>query len=205
MRTMRLFGLLGLLGCSDPSTGGTPLTCDPSHGCPDGFSCIGGRCVMSVSGQGCAGSGYDVSRISGTVYACSGSYAVGGAGALCATGYSICTSASSIEYVTCEVLPGFYLSATPARQIPAGSGFIYQCDAASVNPISNQTPGWAGCGGKNVVGVQTVQSCMGGFVQAQIGVAQSGLSVNKDATGYVPIIPHTGNSIATNGVLCCKN
>lgn len=160
---------------------------------------------MGVAAQGgCVGAGYDVSRtVSGTVYACGGVYSQGQAGGLCAAGYSICTSAMQIEYATCEVLPGFYLADVPARQIIFSGTALYQCLAASTT--GGQTPGWAGCGGKGVEGVVTVQNCTGSFVQAQIGTPASGLTVTKDATGYTPLTPHTSNTKNANGVLCCKN
>lgn len=196
--------LLGLLGCFNPDLMGTDLSCDASHGCPDGYSCTGGKCVSGPGAAGCASQmGTNISNSSNPdrAYACPGTFPAGGAGKLCAAGFSVCKSTAQIDLPTCAASPGFYMADLVTRALPQmGGAYAYQCLEASIVASSGQIPGWAGCG-KGLPGIQTPTVPCGGFTQ--LILKGSGLDI-VGTPGFSPIDPHTVNTVATNGVLCCR-
>jgi len=215
MRKNMLVPIALLFGCFNPDLTAASLICDPSHFCPDGYSCIDGFCKMGTSSNnadmgggnpdlrpsmsGCAdGAGSDVSSGSGkSAYACPGTYSVSSdptknAARLCAVGWEICTVADTINQNACNNLGGFFL-ANVAVHSQGTSNF---CGAVSGG---GQTAAWAGCG-KSVYSVYPINVCSG-FGKAMFDLSGNNLSISQP---YQPLTTTTSNQTSTNGVLCCK-
>ena len=50
MRKLLFFPVALLFGCFAPDLTGAMFLCDPSHFCPDGYSCVSGRCQIGNGG-----------------------------------------------------------------------------------------------------------------------------------------------------------
>lgn len=133
-----LGGLLGIaaVSCYRPTYEG-PYLCDPTNkgsDCPDGWSCSAGQCL--APGQTppqsgiCAGAGTLLGMARGDqIWACSGSFAAGGAGTLCADLPDVhpCGAGphdeSLVSLVDCDTVKGFFLS-----QVSLSPGPFPICD-----------------------------------------------------------------------------
>ena len=212
MRKLLFFPVALLFGCFAPDLAGAMFLCDPSHFCPDGYSCVSGRCQIGNGGtstgdggasgpSGCAdGMGSEVSGSSAgkPAWACAGTYQASSdpaknATKLCAAGYDICAVADSINLNTCNNLGGFYLANVPVR---------WQFTTPSCGPSGgqgNQTAGFAGCG-KSVNSVFGISSCSG-FSKAMSDWQNSTLQISSP---FSPLTTTTSSSASSNGVLCCQ-
>ena len=215
MRKILLFPIAMLFGCFNPDLTAASLICDPSHFCPDGYSCINGLCAtgsvgggdggttavdMTTTMSGCSdGAGSDVSSGTGKpAWACPGTYQASSdntknATRLCASGFDICAAADTVNQNTCNSLGGFFLANVSVR-FQGGSG---SCGVSSGS--GGQTAAWAGCG-KMIYTVGSAPSC-NGFNRAMYDFNGNNLSINQP---YQPLTTTTSNQAGSNGVLCCK-
>lgn len=129
-RTASCLALLLSVGCYRPDLSNTVFRCTAeSPQCPEAHACIDGFCrptgqqTDQGSGDGGAsqtdmksgcssGTGFAVGR----AYACPGTFAMGGAATLCASGWTPCTSATGIDLTACSQLSGFFLADVLGRR-----------------------------------------------------------------------------------------
>lgn len=213
---MRIALLLLLFpACSIPSESGWSCSTDGGL-CPDGTACVDGVCqaaadmalttdlsvtldlsespdlAPTVFGPvpGCVGPG----RAVGTAFACPGTFTAGGAGKLCAAGYSPLADGSKISDVDCRALPGFYAGSVLLSRYSAGMPNSGVCLAL---PGVGQVRQFAGCGRSRSTVVDLVSSCVG-FRQAVDVVPDPAW----DVTGNT--IDTASNTSVADGVLCFK-
>lgn len=210
-------------GCFSPDLSKGEYLCDGvATFCPEGLSCIDGRCRaggdMSVSdggivqdlsgptndlsftGSGCrSGGGINITSPKGSTncFLCAGNFApspqTSRASELCAPGWSIPTSAASVDLAKCETIPGFFVAEVPQwweDGISSGCG---------VTPGGYKLAGFGGCG-------------MGQDMKKP--VACNGFQFGRHVTGfpgsftiaapYTPLSTTTTNTRSNYGVICCR-
>ena len=201
--TLRHLTLATLLAsaCYGPDPDKVQISCTAeSPACPDGQVCANGLCgvpgdlalsppdlAAGADGgspdltvrSGCAdGGGVSV----GAGSACAGAFAKGKAASLCASGYTVCSSAAPLG-PSCASLGSFFAADQPVYYI--GSPDAETCGAAAFGQLL------AGCGTK---GRLSTAKCMG-FPRV---IDCLGTWTTPDGT-----LGQASNTDPTQGVLCC--
>lgn len=216
MRGFLLFAL-ALVCCYNPDLSKTQYRCTRQQPqCPSGQYCIDDVCRfpgdtgdMSVTGDlqsmdlapstGCASS--KGASLGPKAWACPGKYGPGKVGALCAPGYSICTTSDGIDLSLCQRVLGFYIANV------RGYDERFDCDPYKMVHCTymnqQERPLWFGCGGSPLSFVQTcLQSCSG-FRQALNGTLAARAMPITFVDSFTPQIEDQRNDDELNGVLCC--
>jgi hypothetical protein len=197
-----ILGFLLILGaCFSPDSTGISFKCDAQNPCTEGFSCIAGLCATAqaaavdagismdlLPGTGCAkGNGQPF----GAAYGCPGTFdPVNPASSLCAAGWSLCNMGSQVNLTICDSISHFF-----------SSGFMGIADWGGTNTCtgSDITLPYRtslGCGNRTNVGA--VYPCNG----FNSGLLPS--DPNWSSPLHATSLDQTTNTLATNGVLCCK-
>ena len=202
MRTLLLVTLLGsLVGCFNP--GPPTYKCDPSNPCPEGLACVAGLCAspqasdgaappdaMSdlMSATGCKKGGG--TRLNGA-WACPSAFSPAQpASSLCAQGWSLCSSATSIDMTACGNLSSFFVGAVLGKASGTGN---FVCTGADASYPERTV---YGCGTRQ--GVQTFIPCSG-FTKALIKGDASWSSPNLATS-----TDQTTDTSNADGALCCQ-
>lgn len=211
MRTQRLAALVIFLSsCTLSET-------DWCQACSEGQTCVSGVCQpvgaadLSVgdlaavdlavdaagtpdldttfgSVPGCVGPG----RAVGSVFACLGTFGVGGAAKLCASGYAPLADGTRVSDPDCRALSGFFAGTPILSRYTAGAPNSGTCGAL---PGVGQIRQFAGCGKSRTTVVDV--SCSG-FRQAIDLVPDP----SWDSSGNT--LDSVSNSNPGDGVLCAK-
>lgn len=220
-----LVALCSLGGCEAQPVQSRPICTPEAPSCPDGLVCVGGSCIpddgssdLSVKPDDMqAGSAdlrptFDLFRpngcrsgigapVGGYTWACPGTFAAGGARALCAAGFHVCRAAAYLTLGDCRQVNGFFLA--DVRGFDSGR----DCTASSSAVMCGYTKGatrplWFGCG----TGRPGVQECVrgcDGFSQALNG----SLVGAEPGPPFVDSLTASLNDQVNNdpliGVLCC--
>lgn len=203
--TSMIAALVAQLSCFnvDPST--VTFSCDPKQAgnCPSNEECLAATRTcgpikrpyvpVPVPTRACAsGMGYDVSAVTGggTSFACPVIYSQvppRTAQQQCVNGTHVCTSADTINLVTCDAIPGaFFIANVQAHRAQDGS---VACGDAGMTGI----PLWSGCGADEPIAVE----CSGFRYAAECNLLPQGFT----CTGAK--IADVANSSPLSGVLCC--
>jgi hypothetical protein len=213
MRILLPFAPLLWVACYDPDLTSVRFACTGDgqpDDCPSGYTCVQSVCRPpgevpdgggSSTAAGCTNTvGYDVAKdpMGMPVFACPGSFlgtAASNATTLCTAGYSLCTSADSIDLNKCNTpaVQGFFI----ARVFGEHGGSSTACgDSAYSEDL------WAGCGHtENIRLVPLSQPCSG-FSLARD--CDGNTSFNCRGDGNNDRIEAIISSNAVHGVLCCK-
>lgn len=215
--------ILLLVGCYNPDWSAPEsarFLCDESMGCPDGLSCVAGKCLRpdelaqldlaepapvpdGAPAQAAAPpcrSGLGFALDAGkTRAACPGKFGAGQAASLCAAGFAICASLAAPEKASCDqIASGFFASTLLASST---GGQSPRC-----GPSANHTY-LAGCGGRrlatgSVSGCSVFDRGLDCFDQGAIGWlwACDGMAGIMEAR--YSGLPAGGAVV--DGVLCCK-
>ena len=207
--------LLFASGCQIPEE--TGFGCSDAGLCPDGQVCAAGICteqaemalqmdlatVQDLDGStpdlapqvfgpvpGCVGPG----RLVGSAYACPGSFVVGGAAKLCASGYAPLSDGTKLSDSDCRALPGFYAGTVLLSRYSAGATHSGVCMAL---PGVGQVRQFVGCGKTRTTVVDLPSQCVG-FRQA----VDLSPDPSWDSTGNT--LDTASNTASLDGVLCFK-
>lgn len=193
--------------------------------CPSGRECIEGRCRsvgadlsvadggqvvdlagpvtdLSFSGSGCkSGGGFNVTSPQGSTicFACPGLFAptptTSRASELCASGWTIPTSASSVDIGKCNTTEGFFVAEVAVWWkdfITNGCGIT--------KDYQREFPGFAGCG-KGMDFTRPVSVPCSGFGMARLDHGNATLEV---IAPFSPVSTTATNERTNYGVLCCR-
>ncbi len=198
-----------LSACFNPDLSRVTILCSQSGECPDGRSCVDGRCappagvmddmsVATVDGGdlgvpdggaadfaapllGCKGKG--AKFVGPKARACPGAFPAGGAAAQCSDGAVPCTKYASVDAAACSGLGSFFVADVPAYYF--GSMSNETCGTSLGSQL------FYGCG---TAGRPGVQKCMG--FQRVIDLGTSLTSSNGSFS-------QLANQDPAQGVLCC--
>jgi hypothetical protein len=196
------------LGCFSPDYSAIPIKCDADNPCPQGQSCGQGVCQaantvdgatlsdaasdLNVPSNGCAnGTG---TATGNKAYACPGAFSSGQARSLCSFGWHVCNDATSINAVTCNALPGFFVAEVLGSRLNPPQN-------PSCSPTSVLNRLLFGCGFSASYTAYYAAGCSGfnRFIEwktdgstNQYWDLSAGHSIDKAI-----------NHVATDGVLCC--
>lgn len=220
-----LFGFLSLgtvAACYSPDLSGVHYICDENNPyCPDGLTCIAGTCAKPGESpiNGDLGSGTDLGpspdgsmpavgcksgagfALGGDVFACPGKFStfrgIQRGDQLCAGGYALCSQAGGADLARCKTLSGFFASTTPERRDKNNtdpSKFV--CEAPKGG---NDQRLFTGCGHSAQAPTYEIPNACAGFTQVvdcYVGGAWGCFSSTE--------LKDADNTVATDGVLCCK-
>lgn len=196
--------VLGLAACYNPST--VTLLCPAGQSdCPSDQRCVDGLCTPRVVGGSDdmtlpdlaatdSGVPADLAQPAGCkagkaivlgakVRACQGTFPAGGGSALCAAGYSVCTTLSPSDVAACRNVAAFFVADQPAYFV--GSPSNETCGTSLANQVMY------GCG---QAGLSGARQC-GGF-PVELALGSTLTSPNGSFTSLM-------NSDPNQGVLCC--
>lgn len=195
--------LFAVASCFNPDLTNVPILCSAEPPmCPEGRSCVGGRCVEpgadlgaadgaaadmpgaapDMSVPGCAsGQGF---MLSARAAACPGTFQMGGARKLCANGWVPCTMAAMVNLTTCATLDGWFAADQPAYW--NGTQDQETCGTAIFNQLLY------GCGKGGRAGYR---KC-GGFTNV--------LDISGGWSTTNGTLDKTANNNPKDGLLCCQ-
>lgn len=222
-----LFGFLSLgtvAACYSPDLSGVHYICDENNPyCPDGLTCIAGTCAKpgQLPGgdlgtgnpdggpppnpdggmSGCrAGGG---TPLGGNVWACPGKFSivrgpeVPHADQLCLDGYGLCSQANGADLAKCKTLTGFFAAQTSVR---GDKGSMDPSKLICGDPKNgNDSHFYTGCGRSAQGTVYDIPDPCAGFSQ----VIECHFGGVWGCLSYTPL-SQADNTVATDGVLCCK-
>lgn len=196
-RTLALVALLA--ACFQPADGKVPIRCDADNPCPDGQVCTAGLCAVeappdlaitdmaTIASVGCAAS--NGVKIGDQMWGCPGAFSIGQARSLCAKGWAVCTSLTSVDKTSCYARTAVFVADVPA---------YYPIPLGPIMCSTTTTPDrqFAACG-TNGTAEYPSSSCSGFARFAVHGIAGFDFSNGHSLDKAI------GNT-ASNGVLCCR-
>ena len=190
--------------CFNPDLNKVVILCPSglSTDCPDGQTCILGRCNLPSAGDlsadlpdalssdmpgdlstlaGCKNGA--ARRLGAKARGCVGTFAAGAAAAQCGDGAVPCTTYAGIDAAACASITGFFVADAPAYY------FVTQSNETCGTSVAGQL--FYGCGTQGRAGVKMC----GGYLRViDLGVAFT--SSNGSLAGL-------SNQDPANGILCC--
>lgn len=205
MSRLWLASLALIAGCYSPDLSGVKYTCTASDPiCPDGTTCVNNVCTLPgepdpgpMPVAGCSGTGRKVSE---TVFACSGTFAKGGAAALCSANYAICTKLPDKPTIeSCNKIDGgFFVTEVKAWRNRFEGPEQAACEN---NSMGRDRLLFAGCGNPNVS--SNISRPMTACQPATLGVDCTTVSASQWECGPDRAASSWVNKVASDGVLCC--